>query len=104
MEEENNENNQIIKQPILPSDILRYTMKSNGDMSSRRLSSDKRTYLGALKYLPHAIYKIFENIPMPWEHSKQVNVIYHITGALTYIDEIPKVIEPFAILARMVQI
>jgi pre-mRNA-processing factor 8 len=24
-------------------------------------------YLGALKYIPHAIYKLLENMPMPWE-------------------------------------
>lgn len=28
---------------------------------------DKRVYLGALKYVPHAVYKLLENMPMPWE-------------------------------------
>ena len=28
---------------------------------------DKRVYLGALKFVPHAIYKLLENMPMPWE-------------------------------------
>jgi hypothetical protein len=24
-------------------------------------------YLGALKYVPHAVLKLLENMPMPWE-------------------------------------
>lgn len=28
---------------------------------------DKRVYLGALKFVPHAVYKLLENMPMPWE-------------------------------------
>ena len=27
---------------------------------------DKRVYLGALKYVPHAVLKLLENMPMPW--------------------------------------
>jgi PRO8NT (NUC069), PrP8 N-terminal domain len=26
-----------------------------------------QVYLGALKYVPHAVYKLLENMPMPWE-------------------------------------
>lgn len=47
-----------------------------------------------MKYLPHAIYKLFENIPNPWEEVKYVKAIYHTSGALTIIIDIPKVIEP----------
>jgi hypothetical protein len=36
-------------------------------MSSRKFRHDKRVYLGALKYVPHAVYKLLENMPMPWE-------------------------------------
>jgi len=51
-------------------------------------------YLGALKYIPHAIYKLLENMPMPWEQVRNVKVLYHITGAITFVNETPKVIEP----------
>jgi pre-mRNA-processing factor 8 len=51
-------------------------------------------YLGALKYVPHAVLKCLENMPMPWEQTRQVHVLYHITGAITFINEIPRVIEP----------
>lgn len=36
-------------------------------MSSRKFRHDKRVYLGALKYVPHAVYKLLENMPMPWQ-------------------------------------
>ena len=31
---------------------------------------------------------------MPWEQIRDVQVLYHITGAITFINEIPWVIEP----------
>ena len=55
---------------------------------------DKRVYLGALKFVPHAIYKLLENMPMPWEQVRHVNTLYHVTGAISFVDEIPLVIEP----------
>ena len=48
----------------------------------------------ALKYMPHAMLKLLENLPMPWEQIRDVQVLYHITGAITFINEIPWVIEP----------
>ena len=63
-------------------------------MSSKRFRSDKRVYLGALKYVPHAIFKLLENMPQPWEQVRNVQVLYHITGAITFVNETPKVIEP----------
>ncbi len=33
-------------------------------------------------------------MPFPWEQLRNVNVLYHITGAISFIDEVPKVIEP----------
>jgi pre-mRNA-processing factor 8 len=90
---------------ILPPEVLRYLqsrpltfyrkiVKDHGDMSSKRFRQDKRVYLGALKYIPHAIYKLLENMPMPWEQERTVKVLYHITGAITFVNETPKVIEP----------
>lgn len=38
-------------------------------MSSRKFRHDKRVYLGALKFVPHAVYKLLENMPMPWEQA-----------------------------------
>ena len=48
----------------------------------------------ALKYMPHAVLKLLENMPMPWEQIRDVRVLYHITGAITFVDEIPWVVEP----------
>lgn len=41
--------------------------RDHGDMSSKKFRHDKRVYLGALKFIPHAVYKLLENMPMPWE-------------------------------------
>ena len=79
---------------FLPPEHLRKIMKDHGDLTSRKFRSDKRVYLGALKYVPHAVFKLLENMPMPWEQVKNVKVLYHITGAITFVDEIPKVVEP----------
>ena len=60
-------------------------------MSGAKYRHDKRIYLGALKYVPHAVLKLLENMPMPWEQVREVPVLYHITGAITFVNEIPKV-------------
>ena len=53
-------------------------------MTSRKYRHDKRVYLGALKYMPHALMKLLENMPMPWEQIRDVDVIYHITGGESF--------------------
>jgi pre-mRNA-processing factor 8 len=78
----------------LPPDFLRKILQDHGDMSSKRYQSEKRLYLGALKYVPHALYKLLETIPMPWEAYKEVPVLFHVTGAISFVDQVPKVIEP----------
>lgn len=78
----------------MPPEHVRKVIRDHGDMSSRKFRHDKRVYLGALKYVPHAVYKLLENMPMPWEQVRHVKVIYHITGAITFVNEIPWVIEP----------
>ncbi len=76
------------------SEHVRKVIRDHGDMTSRKYRHDKRVYLGALKYMPHAIIKLLENMPMPWEQIRDVKVLYHITGAITFVNEVPKVIEP----------
>lgn len=51
----------------LPPEHVRKIIKDHGDMSNRKFRNDKRVHLGALKYVPHAMMKLMENIPMPWE-------------------------------------
>ncbi|PVU91485.1 hypothetical protein BB561_004382 [Smittium simulii] len=79
---------------MMPPEHLRKIIKDHGDMTSRKFRLDKRVYLGALKYIPHAILKLLENMPMPWEQIREVPVLYHITGAITFVNQIPLVIEP----------
>ncbi|KAI6190216.1 WD repeat-containing protein 48-like protein [Aphelenchoides bicaudatus] len=78
----------------MPAEHVRKVIRDHGDMTSRKFRHDKRVYLGALKYMPHAILKLMENMPHPWEQIRDVKVLYHITGAITFVNEIPKVIEP----------
>lgn len=84
-------------QKPLPNEILRTIVKEQGDLSNKKFKQDKRVYLGALKYIPHAVYKLLENMPMPWEDRRDVDVLYHVTGAITFVNETPKVIEPIFI-------
>ncbi|KAJ1906844.1 Pre-mRNA-processing-splicing factor 8 [Coemansia sp. IMI 209127] len=78
----------------MPPEHLRKIIKDHGDMSARKYRHDKRVYLGALKYVPHAVLKLLENMPMPWEQVREVPVLYHVTGAITFVNEVPWVIEP----------
>lgn len=78
----------------MPPEHLRKLVKDHGDMSNKKFRQDKRVYLGALKFIPHAIYKVLESMPMPWEQVREVPVLYHITSAVTFINYIPRVIEP----------
>ncbi|EIW70772.1 hypothetical protein TREMEDRAFT_38390 [Tremella mesenterica DSM 1558] len=78
----------------LPPEHIRKIIKDHGDMSNRKFRNDKRVHLGALKYVPHAVMKLLENIPCPWEQVREVPVLYHISGAITFVNEVPKVIEP----------
>merc|ERR1719163_506886 len=78
----------------MPAEHVRKIIKDHGDMSSKKFRADKRVYLGALKYVPHAVYKLLENVPMPWEQVRNVRILYHVTGAITFVNEIPWVVEP----------
>lgn len=78
----------------MPPEHLRKIVRDIGDVSQKKFSSDKRSYLGALKFMPHAVLKLLENMPMPWESSREVKVLYHVNGCLTMVNETPRVIEP----------
>ena len=78
----------------MPPEHLRLLVHAHGDLSEKKYKQDKRVYLGALKYIPHAVLKLLESLPMPWEQVRHVPVLYHITGAITFVNEVPRVIEP----------
>lgn len=82
------------KKAEMPPEHLRKIMIQHSDLSSTKAASSKRSHLGALKYIPHAILKLIENMPQPWEQTREVKVLYHINGAITFVNEIPRVIEP----------
>lgn len=78
----------------MPPEHVRKIVRDHGDMSARKFKADRRVYLGALKFVPHAVFKLLENMPMPWEQVRHVRCLYHVTGAITFVDEVPRVIEP----------
>eukprot|EP01029_Cantina_marsupialis_P024439 TRINITY_DN628_c0_g1_i5.p1 TRINITY_DN628_c0_g1~~TRINITY_DN628_c0_g1_i5.p1 ORF type:complete len:2322 (-),score=828.59 TRINITY_DN628_c0_g1_i5:259-7224(-) len=82
------------QKPDMPPEHIRKLMRDHGDMSSRKFRHDKRVYLGALKYLPHAVFKLLENMPQPWEDVRYVKTLYHLTGAISFVNEVPWVVEP----------
>ncbi|EJD41928.1 PRO8NT-domain-containing protein [Auricularia subglabra TFB-10046 SS5] len=53
-----------------------------------------RVHIGALKFVLHAVLKLLVGMPSPWEQLREVTVPYHITGAITFVNDIPRVIEP----------
>lgn len=90
-------NNFSLQKIEMPPEHLRKIISDHTDMTSKRFDYDKKIYLGAMKYLPHSILKLLENMPQPWENTKNVKVLYHNKGAITFINEIPRVIEPIYI-------
>eukprot|EP01062_Namystynia_karyoxenos_P058492 TRINITY_DN50017_c0_g1_i1.p1 TRINITY_DN50017_c0_g1~~TRINITY_DN50017_c0_g1_i1.p1 ORF type:complete len:2366 (+),score=967.90 TRINITY_DN50017_c0_g1_i1:106-7098(+) len=78
----------------MPPAHVRKIVKDHGDMTNKKFRHDKRVYLGALKYVPHAALKLLENLPMPWEQVRYVPVLYHITGAITFVNQVHRVVEP----------
>lgn len=82
------------KSSKMPPEHLRKVIFDQRDLSTKALTIEKRSMIGALKYMPHAIYKLLENMPNPWENQKDVKVLYHTGGAITFVNEIPRVIEP----------
>lgn len=83
-----------VQKEEMPPEHVRKIVRDHGDMTNKKFRHDKRVYLGALKYIPHAVLKLLENMPMPWEQTRDVSILYHVTGAITFVDEIPWVIEP----------
>eukprot|EP00668_Euglena_longa_P001742 GGOE01002052.1.p1 GENE.GGOE01002052.1~~GGOE01002052.1.p1 ORF type:complete len:2392 (-),score=761.77 GGOE01002052.1:208-7383(-) len=81
----------------MPPEHVRKIVRDHGDMTNKKFRHDKRVYLGALKYVPHAVLKLLENMPMPWEQVRNCRVLYHITGAITFVNEIARVVEPIYI-------
>lgn len=53
-----------VQKAPMPPEHLRKIIKDHGELTHKKFERDKRIYLGALKYVPHAILKLLENMPM----------------------------------------
>ncbi|GKD55109.1 pre-mRNA-processing-splicing factor 8A-like protein, partial [Tanacetum coccineum] len=70
----------------MPPEHVRKIISDQGDMLSKNFRRDKRVYLGALKYVPHAVYKLLENMPMSWDI--KVETRHPIRLYSRYIDKV----------------
>lgn len=76
-------------------ELMRMVMtRDHGNISSKKYRHDKPVYFGALKFMPRAVCTLLENMPMLWKKIRYVRVLCHITGAITFVDEILCVVEP----------
>ncbi|EPY18766.1 hypothetical protein STCU_09785 [Strigomonas culicis] len=82
------------KKDYVPPEFLRKIVKDNGDLNGKRLKSERKLCVGMLQYMPLALYKLLEAMPMPWEETRYVDVVYHVGGVLTLVDDTPTVVEP----------
>ena len=78
----------------VPPEYLRKVFREQHDKVQQPSSKDNTRYVLAMRYLPRAILKLWETIPMPWEAERTVRVTFHINGYLTYVTDIPYVYEP----------
>ena len=86
------------------SEVRLLPAQDHGDMTSRKFRHDKRVYLGALKFVPHAVYKLLENMPMPWQQVKHVKVC--TAGLLVPAEHefpVASVLQPLAVRHMMSQ-
>lgn len=81
------------KDPV-PPEYIRKVVKEMGDLSGPRFQSTRKLAVGVLQYIPLALYKLLENMPMPWEEAKYVDVVYHVGGVLSIVKDTPTVAEP----------
>ncbi|KAH9601384.1 PRO8NT domain [Trypanosoma melophagium] len=77
----------------VPPEYLRKIVKDNGDLAGKRFNTERKLCVALLKYIPLALYKLLENMPMPWEEARYVNVVYHMGGVLTLVEDTPTVPE-----------
>mmetsp|Transcript_19339 Transcript_19339/g.27230 ORF Transcript_19339/g.27230 Transcript_19339/m.27230 type:complete len:2264 (-) Transcript_19339:163-6954(-) len=80
-----------IKNVVSP-EHLRKIIKNTDGFKSLDATIDKRIYIAALKYLPHSIFKIIETLPMPWDQIQYNDVLYHSSGAISFVNANPKTI------------
>lgn len=84
----------VNEKDVQPPEFIRKVIKEIGDLSGPRFKSERKLAVGLLQYIPLALYKLLENMPMPWEEAKYVDVIYHVGGVLSIVKDTPTVAEP----------
>ncbi|KNH06334.1 pre-mRNA-processing-splicing factor 8-like protein [Perkinsela sp. CCAP 1560/4] len=78
----------------LPPEYLRKAfLERHEKVRETGSTKDKTRSVLAMRYLPRAILKLWETIPMPWEPDRIVRVTFHVDGFITLVADVPHVIE-----------
>ncbi|CCW68907.1 unnamed protein product [Phytomonas sp. Hart1] len=70
----------VKEKDFMPPEFIRKVVKDNGDLGGKRFKSERKLCVAMLQYVPLALYKLLENMPMPWEEARYVNTVYHVGG------------------------
>ncbi|KMV66279.1 U5 snRNP spliceosome subunit [Encephalitozoon cuniculi EcunIII-L] len=68
-----------IRKERMPPEHLRRIVRTSRDMHP--------SFMGAMRYMPHALHNLLRSMPMPWESIRYVDVVYHVSGLITFVAE-----------------
>lgn len=68
-----------VRKERMPPEHLRRIIKVSRDMHP--------SFMGAMRYMPYALHNLMRSMPMPWESIRYVDVLYHVSGLITFVNE-----------------
>ncbi|AFM98118.1 U5 snRNP spliceosome subunit [Encephalitozoon hellem ATCC 50504] len=68
-----------VRKERMPPEHLRRIIKVSRDMHP--------SFMGAMRYMPYALHNLMKSMPMPWESVRYVDVLYHVSGLITFVTE-----------------
>lgn len=68
-----------VRKEKMPAEHLRRVIRTS--------KSTSPTFMGAMRYLPHAVHNLLRSMPMPWESIRYVDVVYHVSGLITFVTD-----------------
>ncbi|ADM11361.1 U5 snRNP pre-mRNA splicing factor Prp8 [Encephalitozoon intestinalis ATCC 50506] len=68
-----------VRKERMPPEHLRRIIRTSKDMHP--------SFMGAMRYMPYALHNLVRSMPMPWESIRYVDVVYHVSGLVTFVTE-----------------
>lgn len=78
-----------IKKSVVAPIYFRKLIKDHTELNKNKIGFTKKIFVMSLKYIPHSIFKLIENLPFPWQKINFKKILYHISGSICFITEIP---------------